>query len=281
MHRTVVIVDDHARFRRSARKLLELEGFDVVGEAADAASAVSEVEELRPDIVLVDIGLPDADGRDVCQALRSNGQLAPVMFLTALGAVHDKLSGFSAGADDYLPKPFDPLELVARVEVLARRAPAASPNGPPELVLDPARHSMAYGGREVLLTPTEFRMLAAITSRPGQVVRRRVPYGAPRRRVVADRRSIARPRRPSEHLKHGPGTPRRLHHSGNDHRDEKQRRGRQGRRHELIKSHCLLSFSSPSAAAVFTGRLRLRADTSIVSGRVRACRCCRWRSFCR
>jgi DNA-binding response OmpR family regulator len=96
------------------------------------------------------------------------------MFLTALGAVHDKLSGFSAGADDYLPKPFDPLELVARVEVLARRGPSAPSTDRTELALDPARHSMTCNGREVMLTPTEFRMLAAITSRPGEVVRRRV-----------------------------------------------------------------------------------------------------------
>ena len=76
------------------------------------------------DAIILDIGLPDADGRDVCQALRSAGQSAPVLFLTALGAVHDRLSGFSAGADDYLPKPFDVKELIARVDALARRGRA-------------------------------------------------------------------------------------------------------------------------------------------------------------
>jgi DNA-binding response OmpR family regulator len=95
------------------------------------------------------------------------------MFLTALGAVHDKLTGFGVGADDYLPKPFDPLELVARVEVLFRRGPSAPSSNQADLALDPARHSMTCNEREVMLTPTEFRMLAAITSRPGQVVRRR------------------------------------------------------------------------------------------------------------
>ena len=125
------------------------------------------------DALILDIGLPDADGRDVCQALRSNGQLAPVMFLSALGSVHDRLSGFGAGADDYLPKPFEPLELVARVEVLVRRGSATASTHRAGLTLDPARHSMASNGLEVMLTPTEFRMLAAITSRPGEVVRRR------------------------------------------------------------------------------------------------------------
>jgi DNA-binding response OmpR family regulator len=96
------------------------------------------------------------------------------MFLTALGSIHDKLSGFNAGADDYLPKPFDPLELVARVGVLTRRRPAGSSRERGDLVLDPARHSVSCLSREVMLTPTEFRILVAITSRPGQVVRRRV-----------------------------------------------------------------------------------------------------------
>ena len=101
-------------------------------------------------MVVLDIGLPDADGRDVCQALRSAGQPAPVLFLTALGAVHDRLAGFSAGADDYLPKPFDVLELIARVEALAKRGRLVVAEAPTDLVLDPARHSVvvpAAGGR--------------------------------------------------------------------------------------------------------------------------------------
>ena len=169
---TVGLCEDDPAIRRVVIKSMQLAGHDVVvahngGEAVRLFGHDSSL-----DAMILDIGLPDADGRDVCQALRSNGQLAPVMFLTALGTVHDRLSGFSAGADDYLPKPFDPLELVARVEVLARRRPSGSADQA-QLTLDPARHSMACQGREVLLTPTEFRMLAAITSRPGEVVRRR------------------------------------------------------------------------------------------------------------
>jgi two-component system OmpR family response regulator len=169
---TVGLCEDDPAIRRVVIKSMQLAGHDVVvahngGEAVRLFGHDSSL-----DAMILDIGLPDADGRDVCQALRSNGQLAPVMFLTALGAVHDKLSGFSAGADDYLPKPFDPLELVARVEVLVRRRPSAA-GSQAELMLDPARHSITCQGHEVLLTPTEFRMLAAITSRPGEVVCRR------------------------------------------------------------------------------------------------------------
>src|SRR6478735_3058583 len=130
------------------------------------------------DVIVLDIGLPDADGRDVCLALRSAGQSAPVIFLTALGAVHDRLAGFGAGADDYLPKPFDVKELIARVEALAKRGRIVVAQAPEDLVLDPARHALVCDDREVLLTPTEFRMLAAITSRPGEVVRRRAVVAA-------------------------------------------------------------------------------------------------------
>jgi two-component system OmpR family response regulator len=167
------LCEDDPAIRRVVIKSMELAGHELVvahngGEAVRLFGA-----DTRLDAIVLDIGLPDADGRDVCQALQSNGQLAPVMFLTALGAVHDKLSGFSAGAEDYLPKPFDPLELVARVEVLARRGPAVASRDRSELALNPARHSLTFDGCEVMLTPTEFRMLAAITSRPGEVVRRR------------------------------------------------------------------------------------------------------------
>src|SRR4051794_11171006 len=138
----VGLCEDDPAIRRVVIKSMQLAGHDVIvahngGEAVRVFGSDSSLDAL-----ILDIGLPDADGRDVCQALRSNGQLAPAMFLTALGSVHDKLSGFSAGADDYLPKPFDPLELVARVEVLVRRRPSAQSSDEVELALDPARHSM-------------------------------------------------------------------------------------------------------------------------------------------
>src|SRR4051794_25424871 len=140
--------------------------------------------EEPPDGLVIDIGLPDADGRDLCQALRARGVDAPVLFLTARDAVTDRLAGFSAGGDDYVTKPFHFDELVARVRALLRRAgadPAASV-GP--LRLDPVSLRIAGGGREATLTPTEFRLLAALVARPDEVVRRREliraawPHGA-------------------------------------------------------------------------------------------------------
>jgi two-component system, OmpR family, response regulator len=131
----------------------------------------------RVDVLVLDIGLPDSDGRDVCVALRSAGQMAPALFLTALDQMHEKLAAFAVGADDYLTKPFEVAELMVRVEALTRRLPLARPASG-ELILDPARHSVVYADAGVLLTPTEFRMLAAVTSRPGEVVRRRVVIAA-------------------------------------------------------------------------------------------------------
>ena len=174
---TVGLCEDDPAIRRVVTQSLELTGHSVVSAHNGAEALQRFGADAVLDAIILDIGLPDADGRDVCQALRSAGQSAPVLFLTALGAVHDRLSGFSAGADDYLPKPFDVKELIARVEALSRRGrPAAEPVG--GLALDPARHSMRHGDAEVLLTPTEFRMLAAITSRPGEVVRRHVVVAA-------------------------------------------------------------------------------------------------------
>ena len=174
----VALCEDDPAIRRVVNDAMRLAGHDVVlaHNGAEALQLFSEDDDLA--VIILDIGLPDADGRDVCQALRSAGQPAPVLFLTALGAVHERLAGFSAGADDYLPKPFDVKELIARVEALSRRGRIVTGEAPTDLLLDPARHALVCDDREVRLTPTEFRMLAAITSRPGEVVRRRVVVAA-------------------------------------------------------------------------------------------------------
>lgn len=174
---TVGLCEDDPAIRRVVTQALGLTGHSVI-TAHDGGEAVRLfAPETFFDVLILDIGLPDADGRDVCQALRSAGQHAPVLFLTALAGIHDRLAGFGAGGDDYLPKPFDVKELIVRVEALARRGrPAPALAG--GVVLDPAAHALRYGDAEVLLTPTEFRMLAAITSRPGEVVRRRAVVAA-------------------------------------------------------------------------------------------------------
>lgn len=183
MSRVGLCEDDFA-IRRVVNSAMHIAGHEVVNAHSGGEAIRLFVGDDTLDVLILDIGLPDADGRDVCQALRSAGQPAPVLFLTALGAVHERLAGFSAGADDYLPKPFDVLELIARVEALAKRRGLPRPEAPKGLVLDPAGHSVACNGRVSALTPTEFRMLAAILSRPGEVVRRRAvvaaawPYGA-------------------------------------------------------------------------------------------------------
>ena len=169
------LCEDDPAIRRVVTSALRLGGHEceVAHDGREALALF--VEEPRPDVVVLDIGLPDADGRDICQALRAAGVHAPVLFLTALGQVHEKIAGFAAGGDDYLPKPFDVKELVVRVEALGRRAarPAAAAPAASGLRLDPARHALVFDGAEVGLTPTEYRMLGAIAARPGEVTRRR------------------------------------------------------------------------------------------------------------
>lgn len=167
------LCEDDADLRSVLTRALRAEGFEVratmTGHEAVEAFSIGP-----PDLLVLDIGLPDADGRDVCQALRSHGVRAPVVFLTARDALPDRLSGFHAGGDDYLTKPFALAELVVRVRALLRRAGAS--DGPPELAdgirLDPAAHALRSGERSASLTPTEFRIFAALAGRPGDVVRR-------------------------------------------------------------------------------------------------------------
>ncbi len=172
MRLTVGVCEDDAPLRRLLRQALDLEGHKSV-MAHNGAEALTLFGDVAIDVVIMDIGLPDADGRDVCQALKSAGQDAPVLFLTALGATHERLAGFSSGGDDYVAKPFEIKELMARVAVLGRRGrqltTASDDSG---LVLDPTTHSVRTEAGEALLSLTEFRMLAAVASRPGEVVRR-------------------------------------------------------------------------------------------------------------
>src|SRR3954447_18064644 len=154
-------------------RALRGEGFDV-RVAETGAGAVQAFAAEPPDLLVLDIGLPDADGRDVCQALRGQGVGAPVIFLTARDALTDRLAGFHAGGDDYLTKPFALAELLVRVRALLRRNGGDQERAPTGgLRLDPAKHGVSVGGRTEALTPTEFRLMATLVARSGEVLRRR------------------------------------------------------------------------------------------------------------
>ena len=167
----VLVVEDDAALRDVLARALREDGLTVL-TAADGQVALATAGP-SVDAVVMDIGLPDADGRDVCLALRARGVSAPVLFLTAREGVHDRLSGFAAGGDDYLTKPFHVAELLARLRALLRRADATHRPSPSGLVLDPAAHALSYNGARTSLSPTEFRLLAALLARPDVVVRRR------------------------------------------------------------------------------------------------------------
>lgn len=174
---TVGIVEDDETVRRVLTDALRMKGHRVViarngREALRNLAPASAVQ-----VLIIDIGLPDADGRDVCQALRAEGQHAPVLFLTALDAVHDRVSGFHAGGDDYVTKPFALSEVLVRIDALHKRTRPA-PTTVTGLHLDPDRYAVRHGDLEERLTPTEFRMLAAIAAQPGSVLRRRTVVAA-------------------------------------------------------------------------------------------------------
>lgn len=171
------VCEDDADLRSVLERALRAEGFEVRAtmtghEAVEAFSAAP------PDLLVLDVGLPDADGRDVCQALRSHGVVAPVIFLTARDALTDRLAGFHAGGDDYLTKPFALEELMARLRALLRRTGADEREllrfG--DLALDPVAHEVRRGEREIELTRTEFLLLELLMRHPRQVLPRSVIF---------------------------------------------------------------------------------------------------------
>jgi two-component system response regulator MprA len=176
------VCEDDPGVLRVVEEALAADGHEVV-VATTGADALRRFQDPGFKAIVLDIGLPDSDGRDVCQALRAAGVAAPVLFLTARGGLHEVVAGFAAGGDDYLVKPFAVPELRARVGALVRRAPEEAP-APNTVRLDPEHFSVRFEDREARLTPTEFRILAALLGRPGVVLRRQElvasawPYGA-------------------------------------------------------------------------------------------------------
>jgi two-component system, OmpR family, response regulator len=167
---TVAVCEDDVALRSVLTRSVRAAGHEVV-LARNGREALLNFPGAAPDVIILDIRLPDADGRDVCLALRANGVTASVLMLTALDALHDKVMGFESGADDYLTKPFELPELLARIGALARRnVPCEGRESMPRL--DSSRHAVTFGGRAVPLTPTEFRILARLLGSAGHVVRR-------------------------------------------------------------------------------------------------------------
>ncbi len=209
MHgQSVLIVEDDDELRGVLRRGLLEEGF-AVDAVATGAELLERVETAPPDVLVVDIGLPDADGRDLCQALRARGVQTPVLFLTARDALVDRVAGFDAGGDDYLAKPFAFVELVARLQALLRRSGSDGAVEGAGLRIDPLAHSVSDGTTTVPLTPTEFRLLAHLLARPGNAVRRRElaragwPHGAIVRENTLDA-YVARLRRKLRELEQAP-----------------------------------------------------------------------------
>jgi DNA-binding response OmpR family regulator len=168
----ILIVEDDAELRSVIARGLEEEGF-AVATAGTGAEAMRRAEGERPDALIIDIGLPDADGRDLCQALRARGLQAPVLFLTARDAVTDRLSGFRVGGDDYVTKPFHLAEVAARMRALIKRVGEPPSTEHVGLRLDPTTHEITFRGASLALTPTEFRLMAVLADRAGAIAARR------------------------------------------------------------------------------------------------------------
>src|SRR5438270_10426708 len=139
---SILVVEDDDELRSVLESGLREEGFDV-DAVATGAEALARVEQRRPNLLVIDIGLPDTDGRDLCQALRARGIQTPVLFLTARDALVDRIAGFDAGGDDYLAKPFAFVELVARLQALLRRSGGDGALEAAGLRLDPATHGVS------------------------------------------------------------------------------------------------------------------------------------------
>lgn len=170
----LLLVEDEPDVASFVQQGLEEEGYDVAW-VQEGRRALEHVQQTPVDLVLLDIRLPDRSGIEVCERLRLHQPNLPIMMLTALDAVEDRVKGLRAGADDYLPKPFAFDELLARIEALLRRvdAPAQAEtlrDGP--LVVDPAAQVCTYEGEKVALTPTEFDLLVYLMARRGQALSR-------------------------------------------------------------------------------------------------------------
>ncbi len=172
----ILIVDDEPNIIGTVAPLLRARGYDVLS-AMNGRSALDIAERDKPDLVILDLGLPDMQGVDVCRHIRQSSS-APILVLSARGAEGDKVKALDAGADDYVTNPFGAEELLARIRVALRRVETAAPADVPivrgDLVIDRERFRVQRAGEEVRLTPKEFELLTFLAQHPGRVLTHRV-----------------------------------------------------------------------------------------------------------
>ena len=173
----ILIVDDNKSIRTTVVDFLRSKGYDVI-EASDGIQGLDKGLSTAPNLIILDVVMPGIDGFKLCQLFREKGVTAPIIMLTEKATIEDKVTGFSFGADDYLAKPFSPLELELRIQALLRRIAGEAP--PPEtkilkhgdLEIDLDRHTVRAGDRDISLTPIEFNILKLLASNPGYVYSR-------------------------------------------------------------------------------------------------------------
>ncbi|MCP9624467.1 response regulator transcription factor [Nocardia otitidiscaviarum] len=169
----VLVVDDEAAVRDALVRALAAEGYDTRG-VGDGATALTAIADWQPGVVVLDMVMPFLDGLTACRTLRARGDRTPILMLTARDAVADRIAGLDAGADDYLVKPFDLDELLARVRALVRRTQPA--DGAvlccADLVMDTTAHTVRRGGRVIELSRTEFALLEVLLRNAGQALPR-------------------------------------------------------------------------------------------------------------
>ncbi|MGH7655376.1 MAG: response regulator [Gemmatimonadaceae bacterium] len=171
--KTILVIDDEPQIRRVVKHALADDGTRVL-EAATARDGLDLAAAERPDLIVLDLGLPDESGEAVCRELRGWTK-APILVLSARHSDTEKVALFDAGGDDYVTKPFSPAEFAARVRALLRRAASAAPDGTTKIVreelqIDLERRAVTLGGSPVHLTPIEWELLTALATQPGRVM---------------------------------------------------------------------------------------------------------------
>ncbi|MEV4082060.1 two-component system OmpR family response regulator [Nonomuraea fuscirosea] len=174
MESRLLIVEDDPNILELLAASLRFAGFDV-STAKSGLDAVASVQRHRPDLVVLDVMLPDLDGFEIVRRMRGGGVHTPVVFLTARDETEDKIRGLTLGGDDYVTKPFSLEEVVARIHAVLRRTSGDSPAAPPRLTfadieLDEESHEVWRGGNAVALSPTEFKLLRYFMTNAGRVL---------------------------------------------------------------------------------------------------------------